>query len=79
MPFLNQWKGENDRRKYVMINFHERMLLTRGGGGGGSNPPPLDHQRDPHPTEPMRPALGREDFDQLVHILKLIRVFARHT
>ena len=26
LPFLNQWKVKNDRRKYLMINFHERML-----------------------------------------------------
>ena len=26
MPFLNQQKGENDRRKYFMINLYERML-----------------------------------------------------
>ena len=25
MPFLNQRKGENDRRKYFMINLHEIM------------------------------------------------------
>ena len=31
MPFLNQWKGENDHRKYFMINLHERMLLTQQG------------------------------------------------
>ena len=29
MPFLNQQKGENDRRKYFMINLHERMLSAR--------------------------------------------------
>ena len=28
MPFLNQRKGENDRRKYFMINLYERMLPT---------------------------------------------------
>ena len=26
LPFLNQRKGENDRRKYFMINLHERIL-----------------------------------------------------
>ena len=26
VPFSNQRKGENDRRKYFMINLHERML-----------------------------------------------------
>ena len=31
MPFLNQRKGENDRRKYFMINPRERMLLTSAG------------------------------------------------
>ena len=28
LPFLNQWKGENDCRKYFMINLHEGKLLT---------------------------------------------------
>ena len=31
MPFLNQRKGENDRRKYFMINLHERILPTSTG------------------------------------------------
>ena len=31
MPFLNQRKGENDRRKYFTINLHERMLPTSAG------------------------------------------------
>ena len=31
MLFLNQRKGENDRRKYLMINLHERMLPTSAG------------------------------------------------
>ena len=31
LPFLNQWKGENDRRKYFMINLHERMLPPSAG------------------------------------------------
>ena len=31
MPFLNQRKGENDRKKYFMINLHERMLPTSAG------------------------------------------------
>ena len=31
LPFLNQQKGENDRRKYFTINLHERMLLTSAG------------------------------------------------
>ena len=26
LSFLNQWKGENDSRKYFMINLHERTL-----------------------------------------------------
>ena len=29
---LNQGKGEDDRRKYFMINLHERMLPTSAGG-----------------------------------------------
>ena len=28
---LLEWKGENDHRKYFMINLHERMLLTSAG------------------------------------------------
>ena len=28
---MNQQKGENDRRKYFMINLHERMLPTSAG------------------------------------------------
>ena len=38
LPFLNQRTGENDRRKYFVINLHERMLPT--------NPQPPDHQWD---------------------------------
>ena len=30
-PILNQQKGENDCRKYFMINLHERMLPTSVG------------------------------------------------
>ena len=30
LPLLNQQKGENDRRKYFMINLHERILPTAG-------------------------------------------------
>ena len=45
---MNQRKGQNDRRKYFIINLHERMLPTRRG----SNPQPPDHQSDTHPAEP---------------------------
>ena len=31
LPFLNQRKGENGRRKYFMIKVHEWMLPTRRG------------------------------------------------
>ena len=31
LPFLNQQKGENDRRKYFMINLHRKMLPTSAG------------------------------------------------
>ena len=31
LPFLNPRKGENDRRKYFMVNLHERMLPTSAG------------------------------------------------
>ena len=29
LPFMNQWKGENDRRKDFMINLNKRMLPDR--------------------------------------------------
>ena len=32
-------EGENDRRKYFMINLHDRTLPTQWG----SNPQPPDH------------------------------------
>ena len=51
LPFLNQWKRENDRRKYFMISLYERMLPDRGR----SNPQPSDHHSDEHPTKPPRP------------------------
>ena len=31
MPFFCQKKGENDRRKYFMINLHKRMLPISAG------------------------------------------------
>ena len=31
LPFLNQWKGESDRRKYFTINLHERLLPNSAG------------------------------------------------
>ena len=31
LPFLNQRMGENDSRKYFMINLHTRMLLDLAG------------------------------------------------
>ena len=52
LPFLKQWKVENDHRKYFMINLHERMLTDLGG----SNLWPSDHQLDVHPTKLPRPA-----------------------
>ena len=42
LPFLNQRKGENDRRIYFMINLHERMLPT----STGLNPRPPGLQSD---------------------------------
>ena len=50
MPFLNKRKGENDCRKYFMINPHQRMLPTQQG----SNAWPPDHQSDAHLSEPPR-------------------------
>ena len=47
LPFLNQGKREKDRRKYLMIHVHERMLLTRRG----LNPQPPGHQSDVHPSD----------------------------
>ena len=31
LPFLNERKGENDHRKFFMINLHERILTTQQG------------------------------------------------
>ena len=31
LPFMNQQKGENDRRKYFTINLHRRMFPTGRG------------------------------------------------
>ena len=53
LPFLKQQKGEDGRRKYFMINLHDRMLPIQWG----SNPQPPDHQSYVHPTEPARPAM----------------------
>ena len=52
LPFLNQWKEQNDHRKYFMVNLHKRILPVRRW----SNPQPPDHQSDTHPTESPRPA-----------------------
>ena len=49
LPFLNQWRGQNDRRKYSMSNLHGRMLLTRRESNS--------QQSDAHQTEPRRSAL----------------------
>ena len=53
LPFLNQRKGENDRRKYFMINLHERMLPTSTGDWTRDL---LVSSRTAHPTKPPRPA-----------------------
>ena len=52
LPFLNQWKGENDLvlRKYFMISLHEKRFMTQQG----SNLQPPDHHLDTHPTETPR-------------------------
>ena len=41
VTFLDQWKGENDRRKDFMINFHESGWPDRV-----SNPVPLTPKSD---------------------------------
>ena len=46
MPFLNQRKGGNDRRKYFMIKSPRKNVADPAG----SNPQPPDHQSDAHPT-----------------------------
>ena len=52
MPFLNQRKGENDRRNYFMVNYHDSMWPDRG-----SNQRRLDSQSDSLPTALGGPAL----------------------
>ena len=46
--FLNQLKGENERKKYFIFNLHKITLPTRRR----SNPEPPDHQLDTYPPEP---------------------------
>ena len=55
LPFLNQRKGGNDRRKYLWSISTTECCRPRG-----SNPRPPDHQSDTHPTEPSRPAKWTE-------------------
>ena len=50
---LNQQKGENDGRKYLMINLHERMLPAQWE----LNLRPPDYQWDAHQTDSPKPAL----------------------
>ena len=52
LPFLNERKVENDRRKYFMINLHERMLPT----SAGFEPVTSWSPRTALPTEPPRSA-----------------------
>ena len=47
--------GENDSKKYFMINLHERILPAR------VEPPTSWYQLDVHPTEQPRPAERREE------------------
>ena len=54
LPFLNQWKGKNDRRKYFMINRHVRMLPIVAGGWTRNL---LVSSLTVHPTEPLRQAM----------------------
>ena len=50
LPFLNQWKGENDHRKYFMIKSPWKNVAALAG----FNPQPPDYQLDAQPTEPPR-------------------------
>ena len=59
IPFLNQQKGENDRRNYFMINLHESMWPD-----WGSNQQPLDAQSDLLPTGEF------EKFGPMAHYLR---------
>ena len=58
LPFLNQRKGENHRRKYFMMVGREWPISTKECFWAlrGSNPQPPDDQPDAHPTGPPRPA-----------------------
>ena len=47
-------KGENDRRKYFMINVHDERMLSEPEGLKPQTP---DNQSDAHSTEPQRSAL----------------------
>ena len=46
MPFLNQQNEENDRRKYLIINLHERILPRPAGIEPAISWSPVDRASD---------------------------------
>ena len=54
LPFLNQRKGENDHRKYFMINLHEECCRPRQVMESATSWSPVGHASN----EPPRPAVG---------------------
>ena len=54
-PFLNQWKGENDHRKYSMIQFLQKTVANSVGVEAATSRSPVKV----HPTEPPRLASKR--------------------
>ena len=46
LPFLNQWKGENDHRKYFMINLSKWMLPDPVGIGAATSWSPAGRASD---------------------------------
>ena len=68
-------KGDNESRKYFMINLHGRMLPTQWG----LNLQPPDHQSNAHPTESLRLALGYWHFMQIVSWIDSLLVMLKPT
>ena len=74
MPFLNQWKDGNDRRKYFMIISRKDCCLPRWG----SNLWPPGLQSDVHPTEPPRPTTWQSITGYDVVLLLMFSALNRH-
>ena len=80
MPFLNQRKGENDSRKYFMINLHERMLPTSAGVEPATSWSPVGRRIQLSHRGRLLPALltfnGLRETTQINALVKKVWVFS---